>query len=274
MLFFCHCRDWQSQSSFTWNIVARKFIQVWKNVRLKDKVHFWLNYSFKLNKFLFITATCVADIRPFLTVWLCEWKFEPVGHDINRFKQRRLLLKLTCIKRFDTVIMFPVGVSGIKCWPMSVVPLSAPFTSCQSNRPSSRRPRSNTVTGETYQNLRPVACESKLKWSETTALFISQSLKQYAKRRVKQISVSKIYVLSSTKPTRPNHTLSPLREQREGELLPKPCHDRQRVFWSAPLFWLKQTGSAQNHLQHSFTFYFFFPHFPHSPGAAGSRRQS
>lgn len=42
-----------------------------------------------------------------------------------------------CIKKFDTVIKSPLGVSAIECHPV---------LSCQSNRPSS-----STVTRETYE---------------------------------------------------------------------------------------------------------------------------
>lgn len=124
--------------------------------------------------------------------------------------------------------MFRVGVTGNEAAPWVSTLSRQPFSSCQSNartRPSSHWPRPSAVTGATYQNLQPVACESELKRSETRGLFASQGLKQQAKRRVKQISVSKIKVLSSAKPTRPSHTLSPLRTREEKNF----CQNRVRV---------------------------------------------
>lgn len=142
--------------------------------------------------------------------------------------RRVFLINLMSVKWFDTVIMFPVGVTGNETSPWVSTLSRQPFSSCQSNartRPSSHWLRPSAVTGATYQNLQPVACESELKWSKTRGLFTSKGLEQQPKQRVKQISVSKIKVLSCSKPTRASHTLSPLRA-RETENF---CQNRVMV---------------------------------------------
>lgn len=129
--FFCHCGDWQSQTSFIWKRVAKNFLKIsYRLYTVNNDTMFIFGEIIPLSETTSSLelphASCQkkTHISLFLTIWLCEWKFESVGRDINQFIKKHLLLKLMCIKRFDTVIMFPVGVSGIKCWPTGVVPLS------------------------------------------------------------------------------------------------------------------------------------------------------